>query len=321
MDGRLDEPAWRATAWSDAFVDIEGVHKPAPRHQTRLKMLWDDQFFYVAAEMEEPHLWGTLTERDSVIFRDNDFEVFIDPDGDTHHYYELEVNVLGTAWDLILDKPYRDGGPARNEWHIPGLQIGIDARGTVNHARDRDDGWTVEIAMPWRVLEEFAPEQRAPLPGEQWRVNFSRVQWQLDVADADYVKRIDPATGTPLPEDNWVWSPQGAINMHMPERWGYAQFSGLVAGRSTDAFRENPNERVKWALRLLYYRQRAFFADHGRYADDLSALGAGDVKVAGIDTSDLQLALQGMGNGYEIRANGANGSQIFIRQDGMTWVR
>ena len=55
-------------------------------------MLWDDQFFYVGAELEEPHVWATLTERDSVIFHDNDFEVFIDPDGDTHLYYELEMN-------------------------------------------------------------------------------------------------------------------------------------------------------------------------------------------------------------------------------------
>ena len=59
-----------------------------------------------------------MTERDSVIFRDNDFEVFIDPDGDTHAYYELEINALGTVWDLLLLKPYRDGGPAINGWDI-----------------------------------------------------------------------------------------------------------------------------------------------------------------------------------------------------------
>jgi len=25
-------------------------------------------------------------------------------------------------------------------------------------------------------------------------------------------------------EDNWVWSPQGAVNMHIPERWGRVRF-------------------------------------------------------------------------------------------------
>ena len=84
----------------------------------------------VAAEMDEPDVWGVLTERDSVIFHDNDFEIFIDPDGDTHAYYELEVNALGTPWDLMLITPYRDGGPAIHAWDIAGLQVGVRVRGT-----------------------------------------------------------------------------------------------------------------------------------------------------------------------------------------------
>src|SRR5262249_10094902 len=72
VDGRLDEMAWRDAPWTEEFVDIEGDRKPRPRFRTRVKMLWDDQFFYVAAEMEEPHVWGTLTEHDAVIFHDND---------------------------------------------------------------------------------------------------------------------------------------------------------------------------------------------------------------------------------------------------------
>lgn len=70
-------------------MDIEGDRKPRPRFRTRVKMLWDDNYFYMGAEMEEPHVWATLTERDSIIYRDNDFEVFIDPDGDNHNYYEI----------------------------------------------------------------------------------------------------------------------------------------------------------------------------------------------------------------------------------------
>jgi hypothetical protein len=88
IDGRLDDAAWRAAPWTDYFVDIEGDKKPKPRFRTRAKMLWDDEYFYVAADMEEPHVWGTLTKHDSVIFHDNDFEVFIDPNGDTLEYYE-----------------------------------------------------------------------------------------------------------------------------------------------------------------------------------------------------------------------------------------
>jgi hypothetical protein len=317
VDGKLDEPGWAAAAWSEPFVDIEGDSRARPRHHTRAKMLWDDEFFYVVAEMEEPDLWGTLTARDSVIFRDNDFEIFIDPDGDTHGYYELEVNALGTPWDLMLIRPYRDGGPAIDAWDIAGLQVGIDLRGTINRPGDRDDGWTVEVAMPWRILREAAPDRKAPQPGDRWRVNFSRVEWQVDAADSRYAKRLTPGTNAPLPENNWVWSPQGAIDMHMPERWGYVQFSALGAGTGTEAFVADPNERVRWALRRLYYRQRALRAASGSYAGRLDALNAGDVRVDGLEFRPVMHATPSL---YEIVAPGFGGAVVHIDQDGRVWV-
>jgi hypothetical protein len=315
VDGKLDEPSWRAASWSEPFIDIEGSR--VPHLSTRVKMLWDDESFYFAAELEEPDIWATLTARDSVIFHDNDFEVFIDPDGDTHAYYELEVNAFGTPWDLMLVQPYRDGGPAIHAWDIAGLQVGVDVRGTINRAGDRDEGWTVEIAMPWAILREAAPERRAPRAGEQWRVNFSRVQWTTDVRDGRYTKRTDAATAKPLPEDNWVWSPQAAINMHMPERWGFVQFADVPAGGRAAPFVENPDERVKWALRRLYYRQRAFRAAHGRYASDLAALDAANIAVDGLD---FRPTMQGTDSLYEIRASGVDGAMVHLRQDGKVWV-
>ncbi len=86
IDGRLDDPAWQQAPWTEDFVDIEGSRRPKPRFRTRAKMLWDDHYFYIGAELEEPHVWGTLTKHDSVIFNDNDFELFIDPNGANHEY-------------------------------------------------------------------------------------------------------------------------------------------------------------------------------------------------------------------------------------------
>lgn len=219
IDGRLDDPAWRRAPWTDRFVDIEGPRKPTPRFRTRVKMLWDNAYFYVAAELEEPHVWATLTQHDSVIFHDNDFEVFIDPNGDRLEYYEFEINALNTGWDLFLPRPYKDGGQARNEWEIPGLKTAVQVRGSLNDPRDRDRGWSVEIAFPWKALAEFAHTPAPPREGDEWRVNFSRVQWRHEVVGGKY--RKIPG----LKEDNWVWSPQGVINMHLPEHWGIVRFT------------------------------------------------------------------------------------------------
>ncbi|MGB2713857.1 MAG: carbohydrate-binding family 9-like protein [Vicinamibacterales bacterium] len=315
IDGKLSEPSWMNASWSDSFVDIDGVRRPPLT--TRVKMLWDDEYFYVGAELEEPDIWATLTKRDSVIFQDNDFELFIDPDGDTHAYYELEINALGTVWDLMLVQPYRDGGPAIHAWDIAGLKAGVDVRGTLNKPGDRDESWTVEIAMPWEILREAAPNKTAPRPGDQWRVNFSRVEWHVDSSDGKYLKRRDAKGGKPLPEENWVWSPQGAVNMHMPERWGFVQFSAENAGKGATAFVENPNERIKWALRRLYYRQRQFRASQGRYASDLAALNASDVQVEG---ADFKPSMQSTDSLYEIAAKGFGGATVHIRHDGKVWI-
>ncbi|HNR40665.1 MAG TPA: carbohydrate-binding family 9-like protein [Bacteroidales bacterium] len=273
-DGILDEPSWNAAPWSDYFVDIEGDAKPAPAYKTRVKMLWDNSNLYIAAELEEPHVWATLRQRDTVIFIDNDFEVFIDPDGDTQNYYELEVNAFGTEWDLLLTKPYRDdGGFPINGWDIKGLRTGTHVDGTINKPDDTDRGWSVEIVLPLAALRECAGIAGLPEPGDQWRINFSRVEWRAVIENGKYRKEINPETKRPFPEDNWVWSPQGRINMHMPEMWGYLQFSGLTAGAGTEDFIPDRDLGRKWALRMIYYAEKEYFKKYGKYTSCLKDLG------------------------------------------------
>lgn len=225
IDGRIDDPAWLQAPWTCDFTDIEGDQKPAPLWRTRAKLLWDDHYLYIAAELEEPHLWANYTDDESVIFHENDFEVFIDPGNDGTLYYELEINALGTKWDLLLTRPYREGGFPINAWEITGLKKGIYLDGTLNDPSDLDRSWSLELALPWKVLRECAPHHRKPAPGDTWRINFSRVQWNRAIVDGNYVKKTDPLTGKLLPEHNWVWSPQGVINMHLPEKWGMMKFA------------------------------------------------------------------------------------------------
>ncbi|HUU36900.1 MAG TPA: carbohydrate-binding family 9-like protein [Candidatus Desulfaltia sp.] len=279
IDGRLDEPAWKKAAWTDVFTDIEGALKPQPRFKTQAKMLWDGEYFYLGAELEEPDIWATLTERDSIIFYDNDFEVFIDPAGSTHLYYELEVNAFGTEWDLLLIKPYRDGGPAVHAWDILGLKTKIYCDGTINQPGDKDRGWSVEIAMPWKILKECAPDKKLPRAGDRWRVNFSRVEYRVEVKDGKSTKVADPATGKPLPEDNWVWAPTGLVNIHYPELWGYVQFSDRIVGEERDMFRSRPEEDAMWAVRQVYYKEKTFFLHHDRYTENLADLGMDTTKI------------------------------------------
>ena len=105
------------------------------------------------------------TQRDSVIFQDNDFEIFIDLDGDTHAYFEIEINALNTVWDLLLIQPYRDGGPAIHAVDIAGLRTAVNLRGTINRPEDCDEGWSIETAIPWEDPRRSGAAARRPACG------------------------------------------------------------------------------------------------------------------------------------------------------------
>jgi len=266
VDGKLAEQAWQKAAWTTDFVDIEGSKKPIPVFKTRVKMLWSDTHLYIAAQLEEPHIWAKQENHDDIIFYDNDFEVFIDPDGNGHDYFEIEINALNKIFDLFIAKPYRVGGDALISWDIKGLQTAIDIDGTINQADDVDRGWTVEMAIPLKALYIGHPFQ-LPKEGSLWRINFSRVQWDTHISKGQYVKSKD-AKGKELPEDNWVWSPQGLINMHYPERWGYLLFT-----KDAQTTFELPyQEQQKKYLWLVYERQQAYRKKTGKYALSLKAL-------------------------------------------------
>lgn len=263
ITGDLNKPEWLAAEWTEDFIDIST--DVIPRHRTRVKMLWDETNFYIAAELEEPHVWGTLTERDSVIFQDNDFEVFIDPDGDNHNYLEIEVNALGTVWDLLLTKPYRDQGMPVNCFDTKGMQVAVQVQGTLNDPSDIDQGWTVEMAIPWKALSEITKVSCPPKPGDCWRVNFSRVEWDHTVVEGRYVK----VPG--VPEYNWVWSPQHAIDMHRPEHWGVVCFGDSLPDLSAEF-------EAREVLMRVYWAQRAFREAHGRWGS-ASELGLSGVEI------------------------------------------
>ena len=150
------------------------------------------------------------------------------------------------------------------------MKTAVHVDGTLNDPSDRDKQWSVEIAIPWKVLAEHAGKPAPPKDGDQWRVNFSRVQWKHTVEEGKYVKVPK------LREDNWVWSPQGIIDMHRPERWGYVQFSTQTNGDVP--FRADPTLAARDRLMGVYHAQKSFFKKHERWAKSLKEL---DLLLAG----------------------------------------
>ena len=315
VDGKGNENSWKLIAWSEEFVDIEGPIKPVPKYKTRVKMLWDDNYLYILAELEEPHVWSYYEKHDLIVFEENDFEVFIDPDNDTHNYFEIEINARNTIFDLFMAKPYRNGGVPLITWDTPGLKSAVFVNGTINNPTDTDKNWTVEMAIPFSALR-LGVQTQTPKNNDLWRIDFSRVQWQTEIVEGVYKRKKAAVSGRIIPEDNWVWSATGLINMHFPERWGMLQFSTNPADGEKVNFKYPEIEELKKYLWLVYYKQKKYQGEKGKYATSLSELGIPEtLKTGSAENSELKLIATE--HQFVAELLSTNGIKLTINNDGL----
>ena len=181
IDGVLDEEAWSKAAGTGLFVDVAtGLPNPQIPSQGEARVFWNDQFLFIGieaydktvrggfpADAKDPHLW----ERDTV-------EIMIDPDGDNKDYYEIQVNPQNLTFDTQFDdynRPNGGGkGPFGHEEWTAGAERAVKVHGTLDDDSDTDDGYTVELKIPWSA---FAKAQKTPpAPGSSWRINFYSMQ-------------------------------------------------------------------------------------------------------------------------------------------------
>jgi hypothetical protein len=244
LDGKLDEADWRRVEWSPRFTDI--LTGARVIHDTRTAVLWDDEYVYVAYRIEEPFVHAKFTNHNDFIYQDNDVECFIaGPDA----YYEFEINAFNTcyevyfAWTNTLESAglmdhfeFKDaklvpfngvgftnhprGGRVGNfEAELLGLKKAVHIDGTVNDDSDRDRGWTVELALPWKSLKWLATDGRAlpPKNGDVWKMDFSRF---------NTYKEASPAQDS----GGWFWTRHGVWDSHIPELFVNVTFSTNKVG-------------------------------------------------------------------------------------------
>ncbi len=266
IDGKDNESAWSKVPWTKQFNDIKTGKESGSILSTRAKMLWDDQYLYVYAFFPETDIWATLKEHDATVYQDNALEIFIDTEGTGQNYVEFQINALGTVWDLIMPKAYRNSGRPISDWDIKGLRKAVHIEGTINDSKDQDRYWSIEMAFPLKSL--LMGQRKMPDIGTIWRMNLSRVQWQLLKEKGSYSRKKDER-GRVLPAEYISWSTQGIVNFHYPERWGYVQFSDK---ESAADFLDVNTEKIKLTLWHCYYLEQAFKNKHQRYAASILEL-------------------------------------------------
>jgi hypothetical protein len=221
VDGRGDEPVWGAAASTGPFVDVGSGRNAASYPVTgSAKVAWDNDNLYVLIEVKDPDVLGFFTDKASqpkdwtvtgqpMTWNHDTAEIMIDPDGDGDNkdYYELQINpanrVFKSQFDSYNAPKVEPQRPLRHDDWDPKMTPAVHERGTIDKPGDKDEGYTVEAAIPWVAFQKGA-KTLPPKPGDTWRMNF-------------YAMEQNGGTG---------WSPiLGQGNFHRSARFGKVTWS------------------------------------------------------------------------------------------------
>ena len=194
IDGLINEKDWQK-APEAFFVAQDGSE---PRLKTRFQWLWDETYLYGAFYVEDDHLWASMKERDAYLWTENVVEFFINADGSSKSYIEIEINPLNTILDLFVLNKYNARKDIKQlwDWDCDGLKSAVQLKGTLNDASDQDEYWTFEIAIPFTQV--YTAPNNPPLPGDQWFVDFCRGEGEENPDRREASSWSPPAFHNPL---------------------------------------------------------------------------------------------------------------------------
>ena len=178
IDGKADEEAWKHAQTIDNFyLPWLGKNARAARTKTRAKLLWDRDYLYFFADMEDADLYADIKEHNGMLWDNDVFELFFKPAADKPGYYEFQVNAAGAVLDLYL--PRRGAGGYKRfkndtTFHI---EAKVVLRGTLNDWTDKDEGWSVEGRIPWK---DFQRSGGRPASGDLWKFSLCRYDYSVD---------------------------------------------------------------------------------------------------------------------------------------------
>ncbi|MFM8273758.1 MAG: PQQ-dependent sugar dehydrogenase, partial [Gemmata sp.] len=196
LDGAADEPAWQHAQPIAAFhVPWLGDRARAARTATTAKLLWDREYLYFHADMEDSDLFADITEHDGELWKNDVFELFLRPDSDKTGYYEFQVSAGGAQFDAFYPSYDLDTLVKHAKAGKFRMESRVKLRGTLNQRADVDKGWSVEGRIPWTDLVRTGGR---PVPGEKWKLNLCRFDYHTDWKEPE-LSCVAPITKKKIP--------------------------------------------------------------------------------------------------------------------------
>src|SRR6185503_4475896 len=181
IDGQGNEPAWqRAQVITNFAMPWLGTGEhPAPT-ATEARLLWDREYLYFLARMQDADLYANITDQDGTIWDNDVFELFFKPSKTKRGYYEFQVNAANARLDMFLPSRGAGGYGRFKEDGKFQMETKVLLRGTLNKWEDKDEGWSVEGRIPWR---DFMRTGGRPEPGEEWTFALCRYDYSIGLTE------------------------------------------------------------------------------------------------------------------------------------------
>jgi len=177
LDGRLDEPAWQDAPFSEEFLVSSTVRTMPDKLRTRMKLLYDKDSLYVGLQTEDSDIWCTYAGHDEPVMYEKALLFNVDPLGNGRDYYGFYVNPMNALLDI-----HAVGGVAEMsqrrwqkcvEWNAKGIRHAVQVDGTLNKRDDVDNGWTLELQVPFDAIGV------RPAAGDAWLIQAGRIDYWL----------------------------------------------------------------------------------------------------------------------------------------------
>ena len=159
IDGSLDEPVWADAAVTGNFLQRDPEEGAPATESTEVRVLYDEDSLYFGVRCRDSHpnlIRATELRRDDSLENDDTFSLLLDTFLDRRNAKLFRTNPLGTQYDALITE---EGSDLNTEWDEV----------WASEARIDDEGWTVEIGIPFTSLRGPAS------PTQTWGLNFERI--------------------------------------------------------------------------------------------------------------------------------------------------
>ena len=209
IDGLADDAGWNSAPLITNFRTpwLQPADTSTPTISTQAKLLWDNEYLYVWAKLEDKDFQAYITERDGQTWLDDCFEVFLKPTEQHPGYYEFHVTPANTQMDLYIPERHRRAYAIYKSEHDFEFQSAVHLDGSIEPRTDVDTAWQVEFKIAWK---DFWRTGGRPVQDEVWSYSLCRY---------DYDQSLNKPTLTTI-------SPLSEPSFHRHEEFAKLQFLG-----------------------------------------------------------------------------------------------